>query len=250
MGNSRSKVAPNPQISAETASRGLPQTFRLSYKKGLSLKIVCYLTDPGTDVTYALSVPDAWYGGLILHDGPSIDHTPLATVTREGKGDMDFGINLPALESAGIAGGKEILRYMGTFKKEIYWFGTQVGEGDNRHIEKFEWRHSRGSEVKSIGQSGSGWKLVRLGSSIAGEGNNEVADRGDGFTKDGKEIVAVWADGKAFKSISNIGEFQFRGSGATGELGTLWGLTAMMSYLCIWLQTMLQASVASGASAA
>ncbi|KAK7429324.1 hypothetical protein QQZ08_004136 [Neonectria magnoliae] len=236
-------------MSAEIANRGLPQTLRFSYKKGLSLKIICYLTDTNSNLSYAVSAPDAWYGGLILYGGPSIDHTPLATVTREGKGGLDFAINLPTLESTGIAGGKEILRYIGTLSKEIYWFGIQVGEGSDRHIERFEWRHSRGSEVKSVGQSGFGWKLVRLGSGMAGEGNEEVADQGDGFTKDGKEIVAVWADSKAFKSISNIGEFQFRGSGATGELGTLWGLAAVVSCMCIWLHTMQQASVANAAAA-
>lgn len=224
-------------MSAETASRGFPKCFRLSHKKALALKMIVYLSEPDSEPLFAFSSPDAWYPyEVVMHDGPTTDAPPLAALTQEGKMGMDFAILLPPLASAGMTGGKEILRYHGSLKKETFWFGMQVGEGDGRHLERFEWRRSHGSEVKSLGQSSWGWKLVRLGSGTAGEGGEDGAsDRGDGFTKDGKEIVAVWADGKAFKSMTNIGEFQFRGSGATGELGMLWGLTAILSYICIYV---------------
>ncbi|KAF7551805.1 hypothetical protein G7Z17_g4755 [Cylindrodendrum hubeiense] len=242
MGSSTSKITTPPQMSAATASRGLPQSLRFSYKKALSLKMVCHLSEPNSEPMFALSSPDGWYSEVIMHEGPTTDAPPLAAITSEGKRGEDFAILVP--------GGKEILRYKFSLKKEVFWFGMQVGEGHNKRIERFEWRHSRGSEVKSVGQAGNGWKLVRLGGGMAGEGNEEDGpDRDDGYTKDGKEIVAVWAEGKAFKSISNIGEFQFRGSGATGELGMLWSLTALMSYICIYVHTMRQAATASTAAA-
>ncbi|KAH7127622.1 hypothetical protein EDB81DRAFT_809660 [Dactylonectria macrodidyma] len=250
MGSSASKITTPPQMSPETARRGLPQHFRLSYKKSLSLKMVCHLSEPDSEPLFSLSSPDGWYSEVLLHDGPTTDDPMLAAITKEGKWGQDFAIILPPLQSAGIGGSKEILRYNATLKKETFWFGMMVGEGNNRHIEKFEWRHSHGSEVKGVGQSRYGWKLVRLGSGNAGEGSQDAADRGDGFTSDGKEIVAVWADVKAFKSMTGIGEFQFLGSGATGELGLIWSLTAVMSYVCIYVHTMRQAAASSAAVAA
>lgn len=248
MGSSHSKLTTPPQMSVQTASRGFPKSFRLSYKKALSLKMVVHLSEPDSEPLFAFSSPDSFMQMALMHDGPTTDAPPLAALTQEGKMGMDFAIHLPPMASAGFAGGKEILRYHGSLKKETFWFGMQVGEGNGRHLEKFEWRRSHGSEVKSVGQSGWGWKLVRLGGGTAGEGGEDGGfDRGDGFTKDGKEIVAVWADGKAFKSMTNIGEFQFRGSGATGELGMLWSLMGIMSYVCIYVHVSRQNAAVAAA---
>ncbi|PKS08065.1 hypothetical protein jhhlp_006677 [Lomentospora prolificans] len=128
-----------------------------------------------------------------------------------------------------------------------------VGEGAGRRLERFEWRRSHGQEVKSVGQSSWGWKLVRLGAGGA-EADDQVNydDEGpltrNGLTSDGKEVVAVWADSNSWKSISKVGELQFLSSGASGELGIRWSLMALMSCLCMW-QKMMQNSVASSAAA-
>lgn len=110
---------------------------------------------------------------------------------------------------------------------EKYWYAMEINGG----IERFEWRHSHGDEVKKVGRSKWGWKLVRMNSDLA---EGQVAR-----TSDGKEVVAVWAP--AAKSLTKRGEFQFL-DGSSGEgLGDLWRLMAIFSLLCI-VQKEMQAS--------
>ncbi|KAH6880101.1 hypothetical protein B0T10DRAFT_565873 [Thelonectria olida] len=251
MGNSNStqNEIPLPQISEGLVRKGMPNTFRIAYDKAFSLRVSCLLFEPGADEPcFVISLPNGWYGEMILHGGPTAQHPPLATVTEEGRDSVHFAVVLPAIESKGIVGRKEIVRYVMTVKKDTFWFGIRVGEGEDRHSEKFEWRHSRGNEIKSVGQASTGWKLVRIGSSMgrAAATEQEVGPKGDGFTKDGKEIVAVWAHGKTFGDIKNMGEVQFLGSGATGEFGIQWSIMAMMSCFCIWLRTSQQSTTMAG----
>jgi hypothetical protein len=64
------------------------------------------------------------------------------------------------------------------------------------------------------------------------------------LTSDGKEVVAVWANPGTL-SFSKLGHFEFRGSGAIGELGTLWSIMAVMSCMCIWQKSM-QSAITTG----
>jgi hypothetical protein len=128
----------------------------------------------------------------------------------------------------------------------------EIGDGEHRHVEKFEWRRSHGSEVKRIGGKAAwGWKLLRMGNDMGGDDHDhdESGERVDGLSSDNKEIVAVWAESSSFKSMSKIGDFEFRGSGATGELGQLWSIMAAVSCMCIWQKTM-QVATVNGIAAA
>ncbi|KAF4976372.1 hypothetical protein FZEAL_6948 [Fusarium zealandicum] len=250
MGHSDSKLLPPPQISAASAQRGIPPVIQVSYKKSWT-KILALLGEPDSDPIYSVSLPGGWYGDLIFHDGPDDEQPELARATREGKWGADFSIALPQIPDAGSSNGRETLRYK-VGRRERYWFGMEVGEGANRHIERFEWRRSHGKDIKSVGQSSWGWKLVRIGGGTqkeADSGSDDEQTRKDGFTSDGKEIVAVWADAKSWKGVSKVGEFQLRGSGATGELGTQWALMAIVSYMCMWQKTM-QSATSAGTAAA
>jgi hypothetical protein len=253
MGHSDSKLA--PQLTAKGAQKGLPPVIRITYQKGWK-KLVClahislYLGEPDSEPTHSISFPKGWYGDIILHNGPHTESTPLAISTKDGSCRTDYTISLPALPGTGFSGGEEILRHP-TGRKGRWWFGITIGEGADRHLERFEWRRSRGDEVKSIGQSKwGGYKLVRLGSSKEDEfsSDEDAADEREGFTRDGKEIVAVWATSSTFKSFTGVGELHFRGTGATGELGTLWALMTVMSCMSIWQKAQRDAATAGALS--
>ncbi|ENH75056.1 hypothetical protein FOC1_g10010442 [Fusarium oxysporum f. sp. cubense race 1] len=237
MGHSDSKIV--PEMSPHSAQRGIPHVLRASYKKGFSSKILVHLEEPDREPLYSISLPAGWYGQMLLHDGPSSDSPILAGAEPEGKWRVDYGILLPSVPEY-ESSGREILRRKNTMK-DRYWFGMQVGRGADRHVERFEWRRSHGSEVKSVGESRYGWKLVRLGHGAEepNDGNpNDEPDRGNGITNDGHEVVAVWAGSGDWKSMHKIGTFQLVGSGATSELGMQWKIMALMSCLCFWQKTM------------
>jgi hypothetical protein len=59
--------------------------------------------------------------------------------------------------------------------------------------------------------------------------------RVDGYSSDQKEVVAVWAHAGTLKTArSKMGDLEYRGTGATGELGQLWSIMAAVTYMCIW----------------
>jgi hypothetical protein len=111
----------------------------------------------------------------------------------------------------------------------------QVGDGPYGRVERFERRRSRGAEGKGVeGGSRSRWKLVRMRSDVAGPVRNESGyddGRTGGPASDGKKAVAVWADAGLY--FSRVAAFEFRGSGATGELGLLWSIMAIMTCMCL-----------------
>ncbi|KAK4457557.1 hypothetical protein QBC42DRAFT_291459 [Cladorrhinum samala] len=247
MGHGGSKLAAGTHMPAETAARGFPRRFDATFKMSLS-RIMALLTDPNhpDGPAYAVSWVAGWYGNMIFHGGPTKDHAPLATARSAGKLGRDFNVTLPAGPGAQEQGpGRtEILRYSPSFRHETWWFAMQVG-GDGphaAHVERFEWRRSRGAEVKAV-EGGSGWglKLVRMGPGSADLGHASASDDGedregpdgpDGRTSDGKEVVAVWAD--AGMSLSRMGTLEYRGSGATGELGLAWSVMAAATCMCLW----------------
>jgi len=258
MGTTNSKLPPNTHLPASmtNGTQPFPRRFSATYKKSLT-KILALLTDADrpNSPSYAISWPSGSYGSLTFHAGPTKDHELLATVRLAGRLGSDFNVALPALFTGGEQK-TEILRYVPSFKREMWWFAMPVGSGADVRIERFEWRRSRGAEVKGVeGGSGSGWKLVRMGGQMAsdtGHRDDEADDddgRIEGFTSDGKEVVAVWADAGLSFHLSRIGGLEFRGSGATGELGLLWSVMAVVTCMCIY-QLQLQRATSAAASAA
>lgn len=253
MGQSSSKAAPQI-LPPELANSGFPRRFVATYIKSWT-KITVLLSEPGESdaPAYALTMDQGWYGDMTLHGGPSKEHAPVASVKPAGKLRQDFSIMLPAVPPHGQPR-TEILRNPISLKRDMFWFAMEVGEGQDRHVERYEWRRSHGSEVKSLaGGSRWGFKLVRVG----GDNNNNNTKspshvkgpdgRADGVASDGNEVVAVWVDASILKP-STVGEFELRGSGATGELGQLWTIMAAMSCMCIWQREM-QGAVTAGLAA-
>jgi hypothetical protein len=69
-----------------------------------------------------------------------------------------------------------------------------------------------------------------------------------GWTSDGKEVVAVWANAGVM-TLFKVGMLEFRGSGATGELGLAWSVMVAVSAMCMWqrsMQTNITAGVTGG----
>ncbi|KAF5566113.1 hypothetical protein FPANT_14142 [Fusarium pseudoanthophilum] len=216
------------ELSAAGIEKGIPPIIRVSYESGWSKYSLrrgfeLFLDGPNDEPMYTLDFEKGLRGDIVLHSGPSVDSPKLAVSGMESYFDKEYLIRLPPI--SGIAPQDQFL-YWDSGLTTCFWFDTQVGHGPDQRIEGFEWRRSRGPEVESVGQSRrGGLKLVRLGST---EGH------GYGYSSDGKEVVAVWANARSFSSFSAVGELQFLGSGATGELGQLWALMAVMSCMSIW----------------
>lgn len=236
-------------VSADASVAPIPKAYSAWFKKSMTKIVVLLGPSPSTTPHHAVYLPQGWDGELTLHAGPSIDHATIA-VARWGKGlHRIIPVDLPG-------GDRQMVRYQGT-RHTRFWFALEVAPG---RVEKFEWRRSSGAAVRSLGQSRSGWKLVRCSAPPPGYQEKPEAalaadeapeeddnDRGD-LTSDGNEIVAVWAGASLRKmSMTAVGRFEFRGAGLRGELGERWALMAVMSQMIIWRQEMQVAMAASTA---
>ncbi|RGP79510.1 hypothetical protein FLONG3_2258 [Fusarium longipes] len=258
MGNSDSKLITS-QLSAEELQE-IPTVIRMSYQNSWK-KYACFtsmnlnLGPPDAEPMYTLSFHRGLYGDISIHKGPSPDSPPIATSSRIKKYRDDYVITLPSPSGKGVH--EEIMRLPSSWKGR-FWFGCLVGNGPEQRVERFEWRRSRGAEVKSVGQSKwGGYKLVRLGSTNMKEEeyssseedvNEDSSNSGEGYTSDGKEVVAVWGNASCWKTMSGVGELQLRGSGATGELGNMWALMTVMSCMSVWQKIQRDNATAGAAS--
>lgn len=247
----------------------IPQAFKATFTSSWS-KLLCSssktinFTPSKSSTSLAtspsevkISLPNGYYGSLILEHAGSKSSSPLARAIPEGRRRYD--VLLPGSSVA------ETLHREP--RKSKWWFALPIGA--NGELETFEWRRSRGSEVKSLGASWRGWKLVRTqragheresidqytkrdDDSLPGY-SSEDGKSDSGFASEeiaGEEIVAVWAKTGTWTSLHDVGEFAFRGSGASGELGQRFAVMAVMTALSIWQKAMRDAETAGAVSAA
>lgn len=178
---------------------------------------------------YAISLHSGWSGqpDVVLHSSASDSSPPLAGVECRAF-SRQATVDLPPLPGSGRS--EELLEHSG-FGHGAYNFSIEVGNTGRR--EPFEWRHSHGAEVDSLGGSSSGWKLIRLATDApGGVGHGAQFVGGGSQSRDGREVVAVWADARM--SLSKILNFRFVGTGATGGLGERWAVMAVITALRIW----------------
>jgi hypothetical protein len=175
---------------------------------------------------YAVRAHTGWSGtpGIVLHSGPSDKDPPLAAAGNESKWSTHSTVILPPLPGSNGDSSSEFMRTNVGWKTVTYPFTIEVGDGMHIRRENFEWRQSRGGEIKELDKYSRGWKLVRLGQHADGAGG-ERSDRSLGATSDGKEIVAVWTWHTGW-SMTKALKFQFMGSGLTGEMGERWAVMA------------------------
>lgn len=159
-------------------------------------------------VTMPLFARDQTIEELILYQGSSRLAPVLAKCTGDaGLDSKVYTISLPPdLGSERIV----ILRREGSWKNG---WTFSFGERD-----VFEWRFSSGSEIRNLGGSTNGGRLVRAGT---GDGGGQ-----------GGEVLAVWA--RYSGSWSKFFKFAFCGAGKVGSLGPRWELLALLSALVMW----------------
>ncbi|RSL53483.1 hypothetical protein CEP54_010366 [Fusarium duplospermum] len=195
MGNAQSVNTLVPQISPETARKGIPNRLSMTFKKRVTLKTHLLLADSNSGLAFATYVPYSGAYNVVLYDGPDASCPVLATAKGIGKWKKDFRVCLPSFPRETLDIREELLRSCTVSSKlETYWFGMQVGE--DRPVERFEWRQSRGREVKSTGAR-AGWKLVRLGGGsqdlVEDNSTKGSASDGDIVARDSMEVVGAVA---------------------------------------------------------
>lgn len=94
-------------------------------------------------------------------------------------------------------------------------------EGITHGRQEFQWRRSKGKEVRNLGLQDKGWKLVWLPGTYSSKNSSH------------EEIVATWAEYNHW-SFKKPFDFQFLGSGAGGSLSEKWASMAVVSALTIW----------------
>ncbi|CAN8102468.1 unnamed protein product [Discula destructiva] len=216
-----------------TVNRQFPPTINL-YRDALPggpLQRRLFLGEHQYPPLYAVGV---WVGAVVLHNGPSDDFPPLATVAFQDPLGSRMAVSLPPTGAPDIIPPQPVhatLSRGGTlsFSVEVPW----AGEGCRR--EAFEWRRTRNSAaVGALGGATQGWKLVRLANELPPGGG---AGRGTGAgtgppSGDGHEVVAVCAS--AVMSLTKLWKFCFLGTGVSGLLGERWAVMAVSTGLVTW----------------
>ncbi|KAH7151715.1 hypothetical protein B0J13DRAFT_619340 [Dactylonectria estremocensis] len=183
----------------------------------------------------------SWHSGLsgkppvLLHSGPSESFPPLAAAEWRSF-SASFQVELPPVPGSGARSAREDIVWscpqgMGP---GAYRFAVEIGPGAVR--EAFEWRHSRGDAVNSLGGESNGYKLVRLARGPPGSGGATTGGMnfvGGGFVDSaGNEVVAAWVMSRG--SITKAAKFQFMGTGLTGLLGERWAIMAVVTFLALF----------------
>ncbi|KAK1574169.1 uncharacterized protein LY79DRAFT_673096 [Colletotrichum navitas] len=173
---------------------------------------------------------------LHIRDGLNPDNDILATMSRKfearsygGKEQEIFNFTLHAIE--GLRGvGEQVEMYRLWDSKWGHRNTLELVIDIAGRSERFQWRPSKGKEVKGLAGYSSGWKLVRLGSQEVGVGGKRKS-RENGFASDGKEVVAVIAHALSFRKDF---VFALLGSGRSGALGNAWETAALLSGIWRW----------------
>lgn len=203
-----------------SVSRQFPAEFSL-YSSMLSRNL--QLGEHKDAPIYLVATHTGWSGNpdVVLHTTTDSKSAPLATANYKTF-SRDTTIVLPPLDSKPRAIQGETLMKGSTFGR-TFTFSVEVPAqpGGQLRSEPFEWRHSRGEDVASLGSVwGRGWKLVRT---ATGRGAAVGA---------GTDVVAVFSTGPV--SMTKKFCFKFVGAGETGVLGERWAVMAVISAIAIW----------------
>lgn len=248
------KPGPSSSSSPSTSSSGpvkltrrFPHDLNMYYTKSAKNPTFFHLAEHEEQPLYAVTLSLDIAGKssyLTLHSGPDPDSPALAVAETKRVGRIthrslitvaDPGSTTTTTTTTTTTEG--LSAHASGLTSVSYSFSADVGRGggggggQDLRREKFEWRTSRGGEVKNLDR-GPGRKLVRLSTEADGVGGTRAV-RDPGATSDGKEVVAVWADNARWRE-NRTGRFQFLGSGATGELGDGFAVLAVATALRIW----------------
>ncbi|OHW96218.1 hypothetical protein CSPAE12_05102 [Colletotrichum incanum] len=178
---------------------------------------------------------------IILYDGPSDKHPVLATIGKSlsAIASVPSTISIPPRPDSGETHPYKTEISGVPFKMDqssAHIFSVSVGGkevGTESKVEKFQWRSSRGSEVKQLGNSFVyGWKLVRLSAQATPAAGGSRTKRSVGFTSDGHEVVAILATNMT--SMTKGLKFSFMGEGLKGTFGERWEIVTVLTALWVW----------------
>lgn len=184
---------------------------------------------------YAVGAWSGWpvvQSSLMLHNGPSEDFAPLATVSYDSWGRR-MDVTVPPLP--GRNNGDTISVQAPGMMTTAFRFHVEVPWPDGNggvlwRKEAYEWRRSNSLAVAGLAGSNTGWKLVRLTNELP-PGGVTVAGSGPP-SRDGHEVVAVCTN--AVMSMTKLWKFCFLGTGVSGALGERWAVMAVTTGLAIW----------------
>lgn len=216
MGSSKSKVqaATGPPQHVD-----IPQTCYLYYSKA-KLSLQFNICDEDSKPVCLVTVPAGWAGDMFIHGGLSKTDAPLS------KAELARGVHTKITIYPTNASLQPITEEMRFHRNG--WLGAQIftiSIKEGELPERFEWRGSKGDDVKSLGETSTGHKLVRLG-------------------KD-DEVVAVWAPAKLSLNMYKAAKFKFLNSGATGELSDDWAKMAITTFVRMYQNEMQAATTAA-----
>ncbi|CAG9977257.1 unnamed protein product [Clonostachys byssicola] len=179
-------------------------------------------------------------GDIILLNGTDKLETPLASVgALELKSTKACAAELRLKPRPGGSFTQPVEINMTVGIQNKYQFTAPVGP--NGQHETFEWRRSTGELVRDLpGGFQYGMKLVRLDGATGGASSNGKVTVVGG---DGKRIVAIFA---AVRPQCTSAKFRFMNEGATGELGEVFELAAMISFMRLFKLQLSQGGVAIG----
>lgn len=218
MGSSTSKI--QPELTLRTLTEGFPDVLDVDlsvFERSIELK--------AADRVFFVDMPWGYRCPIVFHDGPTTDFPVMAIAVDPNKLGMKYKVDLPAVPSENFQPSTRMLkRDLGMLiAGQKYWFEIEVGLDLKRRTERFEWRRSRGKEVRGSDIFRRGWKLVRMNGT-----GSRPADL-EGYARDGGEIVAVWT---SHLGITDMGRFQFLGSGLDG-LGEAFKLMAIVTCVAV-----------------
>lgn len=177
------------------------------------------------------------YNKLKIHYGDNVKNPVLVEANgwKSAKHNSCTTITLHLQDGRTID--REVVVNAPTFKSKISpKFTFQVNVSKGGPSESFEWRSSRGPEIRELaGGVSFGYKLVWESSEpqplAQSEGKGKKKERG--MSSDGKEIVAAVAHNASI-SFSKGLKFAFRGTGRTGALGEEFELMAVMTAVSLY----------------
>lgn len=231
-----------------------PTAFTFEYRMFRSISHI--YEKKGSEVLFAVKTSRVVTGmqDLVLLSGPDKLSAPLACASLE-KGSKTTRTNLRLMPRPGGAFQEPInvsLRGNYSLKHQF-----EVAVGPNGETETFEWRSSKGKLVKSlVGGYQYGQKLVRMdgpvipprasGSGAAGNSDDDDGeDDMSGITSDGKRVVAIGAGERWHYGTS---KFRFLNEGATGELGEVFELAAVIGFMRLYEFQLAQGATAISVS--
>lgn len=212
-----------------TTTTAVPTHTSVWYKSSSMLKstTTLYLGETKATPTHLLQAKLHVSGKseLTLHAGP--EPTTAILAHTESKHACSTDSRLSITVPGQPAHNEPFAAHM-RLTTERYDFVLQVPSGA---VEKFEWRMSKGDEVKALHGFKYGFKLVRLGEKF--EGPN--------VSGDGHEVVAAWAEPANLKT--ECGRLELLGSAADGQLGEAFNVAAVITAVRIWQLRFLIATV-------